>query len=591
MTAPGLLAVLLLLAGGCKKSAPTEAATDTTSHIPPQQSAMQADTVARIHSLGKTRLAADTNAAYFMTIWNLPESAKLQEQTLDKLALWLANGFRSAITNQPLEFTNYRALFTNYPSAPLLRPLLDDLIQEECYLEIREATNQPSELALAIRLNEKRAGLWKTSLAAALGTTSNLRPVAAEGDRQAWELRMPNQPTGGTQPEAIERLELVRSGEWTLLGLARDNSRLLPELVARIKRDGTPSGQPATSYWLEAALDLAWLASALSISSNPAENLPRVSVALAGDGEYVRTRGELTFTKPLDLKLEPWKIPTSLIRQQLAGFTALRGIGPWLSRQNLIRDFQIQPVPNQGYVWSLSSSPSQTFALAPMPDASSLMEKIGPRIELELNPWLTNNAVGQVEYSKEHRGVSWGPVPLMIPSLQPISLLEGDYLLGRLAPNLPAPGKPAPPELFSQITSRPNLVYYDWEITQNRVKDWIFVGQSTRIMFRREQLPLKGDVMNFLVAIGPKLGNTITEITQEGPGSLALIRKSHIGLTGLELHLLGDWLESPDFPAGFYSLEEKSSDPLLLRRVKRPPVLPGKAPFVLQSSNLPAAPK
>ena len=35
------------------------------------------------------RLAAETNAASFLRMWNLPETAKLEKQTFDKLALAL----------------------------------------------------------------------------------------------------------------------------------------------------------------------------------------------------------------------------------------------------------------------------------------------------------------------------------------------------------------------------------------------------------------------------------------------------------------------------------------------------------------------
>ena len=35
-------------------------------------------TVARIHWLGMNQLSHETNAAHFMTIWNLPESARLE---------------------------------------------------------------------------------------------------------------------------------------------------------------------------------------------------------------------------------------------------------------------------------------------------------------------------------------------------------------------------------------------------------------------------------------------------------------------------------------------------------------------------------
>src|SRR5258708_4284831 len=79
----GLAAMAALaMGGGCKKSAPA----------PVPAAALSAETVARVHWLGKKRMAAQTNAAYLIALWNLPESAKLETQTLDRLALALTMG-------------------------------------------------------------------------------------------------------------------------------------------------------------------------------------------------------------------------------------------------------------------------------------------------------------------------------------------------------------------------------------------------------------------------------------------------------------------------------------------------------------------
>jgi hypothetical protein len=231
-----------------------------------------------------------------------------------------------------------------------------------------------------------------------------------------------------------------------------------------------------------------------------------------------------------------------------------------------------------------------TFAATPMPGAAAWFERIGPRLEADLKAWCSNNAMGNLEYSKENSGISWTPFPLITPTIQSLPLPNGEYVFGRLAPTLPPPGKPAEPALLSQIAAKPNLVYYDWEITQTRVNDWIFLGQSARVVLRREQLPLKGEGMNFLVAVKSKLGNSATELEQSGPTTLKLVRTSHLGVTGFELHLLIDWLESPRFPVGLYSLLEKSPHPLFLRGPSRP-VRTNTVPFSLQGSNSPAAPK
>ena len=98
-----LLAALLFsgMLNGCKKTSDNSAGSPDSA-VPPKeaQSSPPLDTIARVHWLGIKRLAAETNAAYFMSIWNLPETARLEAQTLDKLALWMAQGTKDG-SNQP----------------------------------------------------------------------------------------------------------------------------------------------------------------------------------------------------------------------------------------------------------------------------------------------------------------------------------------------------------------------------------------------------------------------------------------------------------------------------------------------------------
>src|SRR3974390_2011612 len=122
----GLLAGLWLLAGtGCQKSSPSDAAPTHETQVVPSKPAVD-NTIARLHWLGKKRLEGETNAIFFMSIWDLPESAKLEAQTLDKLALSIAGSLATG-TNP--------AATTNSTTIAIIRPLLEDLVKEESYLE------------------------------------------------------------------------------------------------------------------------------------------------------------------------------------------------------------------------------------------------------------------------------------------------------------------------------------------------------------------------------------------------------------------------------------------------------------------------
>jgi hypothetical protein len=59
--------------------------------------------------------------------------------------------------------------------------------------------------------------------------------------------------------------------------------------------------------------------------------------------------------------------------------------------------------------------------------------------------------------------------------------------------------------------------------------------------------------VNWLRTVKDRLGNSTTHVTLSAPNQLTFDRRSSIGFTGAELNLLVDWLESPQFPIGFYS--------------------------------------
>jgi hypothetical protein len=589
----GLLAMLILASGsGCKKS-PSEGG-HPQSTVNPQPST----TLARVHWLGKKRIAAQKTSSYFMSIWNMPEAARLETQTLDKLALAMvgdqaAEARLSGISNQApvtssqkAENKKQKAEGTNQveglvnrksqivnPQALLLRPLLDDLVREESYLEVQQKADQPAELVLAIRLDDPRADLWTSNVSAVVASMTNIQSLPAPASRFAWRLPLPS-PTSSLLP-LPSHLELARVGDWTLLGVASETNGLLAELSHRILLDHTPvpapatgssfqldpaarkvgpaTGSPAaTNHWLDVDLDLRRLSSALSLGWNLPEAWPRVAAAWTGNGEFVRTTGDLTFATPLNLQFEPWNIPTNLIHQPLVSFTALRGVRPWLARQKWFQHFQIEPVPDQFCAWASGPTPLLTFAATPMTNAASLLRRIGPRIEAELNPWITTNAFGGLEYSNQPASLAWSGIPMFTPTIEATTTPGGSFLVGYVG-TPPGAGKPAPTELFAQLT-RPNLVYYDWEITQAKLGNWIYHGQTARLAFVLPQMPSDSAALGFLLAVAPKLGNTGTEIIQDGPARLSFVRNSHSGFTGIELHLLADWLESPAFPRGLHTL-------------------------------------
>jgi hypothetical protein len=526
---------------GCNKSSSRAA----ESAVP---YALAGQTIARLHWLGKKQLAAETNSAGLMRIWNEPESARLEAQTLDKLSTAPWRLFPHVAT-------------TNTAAAQWLRPLLEDCVQQESYLEIRCVTNHPGELAFAIQLPAGHAALWETNLAAVLESLTGLR---AEPTQDGWSLK---------KHELPNLIELTRAGDWIVVGIGQDKNALLADFVARIQRNHSPvaatamkdriemdpvtrrlrsgPGIPAPNFWLAAELDLSLVSSAFSLGWNLPDNLPKISLKTFGHDDSVYTRGELDFPKPLALTLEPWNLPTNIIHSRLGSFTAARGFAPWLASQKVWNDLQIGPPPNQFFGWASRDVPLATYFAAPVQDASNRVSRLTQSLVQKVSPWLATNHSGYLEASREFHGLRWSTIPFATPVLQS----SGDFIFAGLLPNSDLRTK-LPSAMLQELSSS-NLVYYDWEITGLRM-DYLFqVTQLFRLILNKQQLPSESASAAWLLANITNFGPCVTAVVQTGPEQLSFTRKSNAGFTAIELHLLADWLESPQFPRGLHSLQDE----------------------------------
>ena len=592
----GWLTALLLagLAGGCGKSEPGSKQAREGQALKPQ-------TVLRMHWLGKDKIAADTNSASLMGVWRMVETAKIEAQTLDKLAQALAgtlpppdqgsevrvpepaerdgamsNRVPHSLSGSQPPATSNQLSAINYPlstNASVLRPLLDDLVLQESYLEVRHATNQPPECALAIRLNDQRAGLWAAKLDDYRKTRSPER-----------------------RSQTMDRLQVMRAAQWTVVGLAaRDPNGVVSDLVARIQSTGlpyssfehssptalqlssnpslqssSPSTHPGTNWWLEVELDPAglWQAakdwrrdsatppvpSGSKAGPHVPGGLPLLSLGVTGEGgENVRTVVRLKFREALGLELEPWNVPTNLLREPLVSFTALRGVRPWLQAWKGWSRFDIKPAPNQVFFWGQRGAPFLTCVAAPVPGASNAVWNLTRFLEQQGNPWLAANSDGIFVPATNFTGTLWANLGFMVPFVESASTNGSEFIWGGLTRVIRPKAEPAPAELLGQL-NRTNLVAYEWELTETRAEQWIFNGQFLRMTMRKAQLPAKSAAIAWFRNAAPKLGNCVSLITQTGPDELSFTRRSTMGLTGVELHLLADWLESPQFPCGLHTL-------------------------------------
>ncbi|MEW6303353.1 MAG: hypothetical protein AB1705_07785 [Verrucomicrobiota bacterium] len=514
LMAAGLAGAGLML--GCSREAPPSA--PPAAEAPAVQKAEDISLL-QLHFIGARHLAGNTNAAKLKELWALPESAALRDQSLDRVAAQLP-----AWLGAPKE-------------AAAWRPLLADALQNEWVLTAREdAAGAAREWTLAIRLEEARANEWKNAL------------------------------TGGAPG-----LRVSREQEWVVVGWGGASASDFEKTVARIKAEGRPAKELSES-WLELRahprfVGLAagflreltddWLERATGLPRSAERGVkatdatwPEVSLSIVGRGENLHTRSQVRFATPVETP-QAWQVPTNTIREPLISFTAyqpasasLQRLAPWLGPHALLPVLGVEP--KQLFTWGQAEVMFQIFAAARVEGATNLVRKLGAELPARWNAVLTNQGMGYLQFTNETDLFWRGLVPIT-PYIQPAPEPGDNFLVAGLFQATPRPNPP-PPELLAQL--RTNVVYYDWEITEARLRQWRPTLQLLSVQATKGQFfaSSSSPAQKWLTALTPRLGNTVTEVTLEGSNELNITRKAHLGLSSIELLALVHWLDNPNFP-------------------------------------------
>jgi hypothetical protein len=504
------------------------------------------DLIARIHFAGAEKISADTNSIAFTNFFCSTEAKALRDQTLNKLSRFPCLWFKSRL-----------AAGTN-DGGQQLRPLLDDLLKSEWLLEIRDATNGAPETALAIRLDTARAQLWQDNLAGVLQSWTSLPAVKTSN---GWQLKK-------DLPPNLVRFE--RHGDWVVIDCGQNDLLLGNEILKPLLRTRIAG---AETNWLTADLD--WLRLAQWFPPLKEFDFPKVELQFVGRDGDLWANGKFILTQPLP-PLEKWQIPTNVIHQPLVSFTAVRGIGPWLERQSWARRYEIQPPPGQFFIWALPGIPFQTFAAAPVPDANAALVQLDAKLPVTSDANSKGIFPPPLTTTLTNNEITWHAVPFAAPFVQALHEPAGDFLFGGFFPNSPR-SQPLPPELFQQLNT-PNLVYYHWEITADRLIELPELTQLMLLMTRHRQFDPQTAAGKWLNHVEPMLGPSVTEMTQTGPRELSFLHKSRGGLTAIELVALVNWLEAPNFPGCDLRLPPPLSRPAHLP--KHVPGAPAPPPAV-----------
>ena len=516
-----ILSLALVLFAGCGK----ESGEKSSAHQSPKDASVQTlapETLLRIHFDGTEKLFAGTNASFLKEIWSLPETREFQNQILEKLS------------RAPFQLYQQHISGTN-DFASTIRPLLDDVLRSEVFVESR-GTNETPQFVLCIKLNDDRAGVWSRSLRAVVDAWTGSGAYNLGGNKFGWELKKHHPPN---------TIRFSRAGEWVVLGIGQDDLPFQKKLLAAIKKNGRPVAANPSS-WLEIAGDFSRLKSWLNLPEPLARSQFQLSVS--SKGEDSKTRLTLTTADKFDMQLEPWRVPTNTIREPLMSFTALRGARPFLEQFHAVRDYDLHPVPNQIYFWALEQIPMQTYVMAVCDDATNMLKRIAPKLMSSLSSNLFHRQIGKIVWAADESGLVWqGIVPIVAPFLQAVKEPSGDFLFAGLFPRSPHK-RTLPDELLSELNARTNLVYYDWEITGNRIIQWQNLSQLPDLVRGRNLFMISEVGQKFLAALTQRCGNTITEISLTKPNELVLERKSNAGFTAVELVFLVHWLDATNFP-------------------------------------------
>ena len=533
-----LLILLVPLIAGCSGGDKSSRSLPPKAELPPP--------LIQLYFTGTTRLVTDTNAAPWVSMAELPASQALWRQTLEKLA------------RAPHQLISRRTAATN-DFALRFQELIADAVRAESFVEVTGDTNQLSEIEFVVRLPPDRAEFWRTNLLTIAGNWVKGHSQALPANSVGWELKT---------DAGLGVFRFSRVGDWTMIGWGREQLPLQDEFRKRIVQTGRPKLAPGDA-WAEIVCDGSNLAAILSSPGRESaalvglESLSAVNLALARRGSDLRLSGNLIFRDPFSWQLEPWQIPTNLIHDPIISFTAVQGTAPLLRKHQSALGLTLDPLPNQLFVWAGLIFPVQTMAAAPLKDPAAFIRSLAPQLMNRFNSQLYTRDAGSLVLGSNSSGadaILWKDIPPFVtPYLTSADDPAGHFLLAGIHPNWPETSPAALVPLFQYVSSRTNVVYYDWEIAAELAWSRRNVVNIFRHIF---ELPCLGPDAASIVclnSISNRLGNTVTEVSRANSNRLDIIRQGPVCLTGLELMALAHWLESSSFPLGGIDLTARTN--------------------------------
>jgi hypothetical protein len=474
----------------------------------------QAEPVLKAHFAGIDNLTKRKDAKTMRAVWQLKQTQEFRNEAIDKLAKRLGGG--------------------KAEGEATLRKLLPDLWHGELFLGITPADGR-SDVVLITAMGETRGKLW----------TKSLRRLAEQRGAEPLEQTVAGYTGWRVDFDNDRTLGFGYADGWLLFGAGQSTLSYLKKAAERIADTGRPFPSD-TENDLSLTMDAQALPGVIRdcLPSTPATI--RITSHLKKDNFY--STAVVEFAEPLPTDVPNWEIPTHTITEPLASFTAVRGVGI-STAQPVLEPLGITPVNGQFFAWSQARTKFQSFFSVKVDEPKEAIAGLAKRIGDFKKPGGGGEKfIGRIEHDAKKPAVTWGNVPLFAPYVTVGNSDDKGYIIGGVFPPDPIK-KPIPKEMLDEFADKENLVYYNWEITGQRLQKWNLLIQLAAILSdQREQLVNKTKGIAFLFSLSSKLGNTITDATIDG-NRLTFTRKSHLGLTAIEIALLTRWIDNPSFPA------------------------------------------
>lgn len=482
-------------------------------------------TVLSLRFGGTDVLGKDTNSTRLEKIFSLKESSVLKDEIVGKLSGAIARLLTSGDVK-------------NDVIAPLTL-VLNDLTKREFHLQVISRQDAVGEVIISVNLADNSGGVWNSNLIKFVedlsgGRVSNTKFSGASG----WERKLNGKFT---------TIRCSRAGNWTVIGLSADKPVAFNNTIQQIQKRSKPYDSSG-SYWIEGDINLRWLSTALGLPLS--SNIMSAKIVASNKANDVRSVLTLQYTAPIKWTQEQWKVPAETISDPLISFTAINGASSLLSEIDIIKKLNIQPLPNQLYLWALSGIPFMSYFAVPVADATNIIRELATRLPpLVINPDPKRNN-GNIFWISNKAELVWQGLPVMAPLLKAITEKNGQFVVGGLFPVVTEKKTPIPKELLNQFIGRTNIMYYDWELTQERVVHWLQIYQLLPIFTSVPQVLESSPGQKWILKIAPELGDCATEIALTKPAEVTITRRSPIGFTGFELVQLARWFDSTNFPYG-----------------------------------------